>query len=139
MVVARGGGGVSIYLLIAEAHLPSSVARDVHAAEENAGIVGRREDGVRSGVGAVTARRSSQLILNVLVILLVDDIVDAVAVNQQVLLSKRNDEYQSILYRSIGFSMYSRIHVLVVFIDGINSGIWLIDLSIYLYGYGLGL
>ncbi len=83
------------YLLIAEAHLPSSVARNVHATEEDAGIVGRRDNGVRTNdvAAAATSRRSPQLVLDVLMILLVDNIVHAVAVNQQVLLQQQQQQH----------------------------------------------
>lgn len=75
--------------MIAEAHLPASVARDVHAAEEDAGVVGRRDDGVGPDDAATAARGSAQFVLYVLMVLLVDDIVDTVTVNQQILLRKR--------------------------------------------------
>lgn len=83
--------------MVAESHLPASVARNIHATEEDAGVVGGSDNGVRAAadvgaVAAAAARRSSQLVLDILMVLLVDNIVHAVAVNQQVLLRKKNKE-----------------------------------------------
>ena len=77
--------------MIAESHLASGVARHVHAAEEEAPVVGggggggggRRDAG---GDGSAAQRRPVHLGLHRLVVLFVDDVVHAVAVDQQVLL-----------------------------------------------------
>lgn len=67
------------HLLVAESHLAPGVARHVHPAQEEPTVaVVLLESGA--------ARRPRQLALDALVILFVDDVVHAVAVNQQVLL-----------------------------------------------------
>jgi len=62
-------------LLIAESHLAAGVAGDVHPAEEEAAVV-----------DATGAHGPSHLALDAPVILLVDNVVHAVAVDQQILL-----------------------------------------------------
>lgn len=64
------------HFLVAEAHLATSVARDVHATKVHA----------RVGHDAQRARSAHQLALNGLVVLLLDDVVHAVSVYQQVFL-----------------------------------------------------
>lgn len=62
------------YLLVTEPHLSSGVPRDIHPAEK------------QPLVFSVSGRAAYQLGLDGLVVLLVDHIVHAVAVDQQVLL-----------------------------------------------------
>lgn len=78
-----------IYLLIAESHLPSSVAADVHAAQEHS-VLTLQADGRRTVV-AVHARllwrhTPAELRLYRVVVLFVDDVVNRVAVDEKVLL-----------------------------------------------------
>ena len=74
------------YLLIAEPHLPPRVSRDIHAAQEDPLLVTVVEDG---GTGVLGLKAPHQLGLDWGVILFVDNIIDAVTVNQQVFLQTR--------------------------------------------------
>lgn len=74
---------VSLYqhnLLVAEPHLSSGIAGDVHSTKEDSALI---------CASWITARRSHQLILNILMVMLFDYIIHTVAVNQQVLLLKQ--------------------------------------------------
>ena len=66
------------YLLISEPHLPSGVSGDVHPAEEHSLLVGRGGVGLAERAAAAVPE---QLCLDAGVVLLVDDVVHAVAVN----------------------------------------------------------
>ena len=64
------------YLLIPEAHLPTCVPGHVHTAEEHPFLVARPR------------RTAHQLGLNSLVVLLINDVIHAVPVYQQILLKQ---------------------------------------------------
>lgn len=73
------------YLLVAEPHLPPRVSRDIHAAQKDPLLVTIVQDG-RRGLGL---QAPHQFRLDWGVILFVDNIIDAVTVNQQVFLQQQ--------------------------------------------------
>lgn len=79
------------HLLIAEAHLPARIPAHVHPAQEHPALAlqRRRRRAVMGGRMDAGARRrrhtAAELRLDGAVVLLVDDVVDAVAVDEQVL------------------------------------------------------
>lgn len=78
------------YLLVAEPHLPPRVSRDIHAAQKDPLLVTIVQDGrTRFGLQA-----SHQFRLDWGVILFVDNIIDAVTVNQQVFLQQTHSMSQ---------------------------------------------
>lgn len=98
---------IGFYLLVAESHLPARVPGDVHPAQEEP-------------VFAV-CWSSAQLCLYALMVLFVYYVVDAIAVDQQVLLcyTKRNNvialvQFSNYINTAIGWIMYAcdlRFHV----------------------------
>ena len=78
-------------LLIAESHLSSGVARDVHPAQEDPGVVRR---------AAPNHRRPPHFILHALVVLLVNYVVHTISVDQQILL------FENFFNQKIQFDKY---------------------------------
>lgn len=79
---------IGCYLLVSKAHLPSCVSRNVHPAEEESGLI-------RGVAGARRVHRPPQLTLNSLVVLLVYDVVNAVPVDQKILLKNQQEVHCS--------------------------------------------
>lgn len=93
--VVRSFVGQIAYLLVPEPHLSPRVSRHVHSAEKDSLLLERVDVGWRAWAAAaaavVVAAVPQQLGLDGGVILLVDDVIDAVAVDQKILLEEMRD------------------------------------------------
>ena len=116
----------ALYLLVTETHLPPCVSRNVHATQENLLFVGvciRIDNRVSMVVSIVLDCQSShQLGLDRSMILLVDDIINAVSVNEKVLLKQNKNPFQ--IRSSVDFLTLQAFVVLLlnlmVFLEGVK-------------------
>ena len=83
------------YLLVSEPHLPPRISRDIHATQKDSSLVAAIVQDGRVGL-ILGLKAFHQLGLDWGVILFVDNIIDAVTVNQQVFLQKTRQNTQTI-------------------------------------------
>ena len=105
----------STCLLVAEPHLPARVSRDVHPAEEDPLLAAGGRRAARSARAVALVAAAHQLALDGAVVLLVDDVVHAVAVDQEVLLQR-----QTRRQLSMGYHQGTRSGVLLPW-SGLNT------------------